>query len=132
MAARGPRHEPRGVVVILPGGFRAREVPAVLAAVRRSLPVNEPRLVIGDAARLAHPDACTVDALARLALRVRRLGLRLFLRQPSPELRELLTLAGLTEVIPWATSAIEPIGQAEAGEEPGRVEEERDARDPTA
>jgi hypothetical protein len=64
-------------------------------------------------------DLAIVDTLARLRLAGRRLGfdLRLY---PSPELRELIDLAGLGEVL----------GQAEEGEEPLRVEEERELDDP--
>jgi hypothetical protein len=64
-------------------------------------------------------DLAIVDTLARLRLAGRRLGfdLRLY---PSPQLRELIDLAGLADVL----------GQAEKGEEPLRVEEERELRDP--
>jgi hypothetical protein len=41
----------------------------------------------------------TVDALARVQLAARRLGLELPLRNASRELRELLDFAGLSEVL---------------------------------
>lgn len=44
-------------------------------------------------------DAATIDALARLALRLRRRGYQLRLRHPSRELLELIELAGLTETL---------------------------------
>ena len=45
------------------------------------------------------PDLVTVDCLARLALMARRQGGRIAVRGASPELRELVELAGLDEVL---------------------------------
>jgi anti-anti-sigma regulatory factor len=45
------------------------------------------------------PTAAAVDALARLALALRRQGSRLRLRHASPELVELIELMGLAEVL---------------------------------
>jgi ABC-type transporter Mla MlaB component len=44
-------------------------------------------------------DAATVDALARLALRLRRCGYRLELRRPSSELLDLIDLTGLADAL---------------------------------
>jgi ABC-type transporter Mla MlaB component len=44
-------------------------------------------------------DAATVDALARLAIRLRRLGYHIRLRRPSRELVELIELAGLSDTL---------------------------------
>ena len=88
-------------------------------------------LILCDLARLASADMATVDALARLALRARRMGCAVNLRDPSTELLELLGLAGLGEVLPCApASGVEVIGQPEEREEPLGVEKERDAGDP--
>lgn len=46
------------------------------------------------------PDAVVVDALARLQLAARRHGCRVRLRNASPELRDLVRLMGLVEVLP--------------------------------
>ena len=46
------------------------------------------------------PDAVTVDALARLQLGARRRGCKVYLRNASRELLELVELMGLTDVIP--------------------------------
>ncbi len=54
-----------------------------------------------------------VDTVARLTLLARRLGGDVLLEDLSPRMRELLDLAGL---------CLETQGQAEAGEEPLRVE----------
>lgn len=45
-------------------------------------------------------DAVTVDALARLQLAARRLGCQVRLCNASRELRELVSLMGLTDVLP--------------------------------
>lgn len=66
----------------------------------------------------------TVDALARLALAARRRGYRLRLRSLSRELRELIELAGLTEVL-----GLEPGRKPEEREQGLGVEEERELGD---
>lgn len=82
---------------------------------------------IGD---VGEPDLETVEALARVRLAARRVGCRMRLHDPSPELCELLALVGLGEVVASnATSVHETRRQAEGGEEPSRVEEERDPAD---
>ncbi|HEU5064985.1 MAG TPA: STAS domain-containing protein [Gaiellaceae bacterium] len=45
------------------------------------------------------PSAATIDALARLAVALRRQGSRLLLVRASPELVELVEYMGLTEVL---------------------------------
>jgi len=45
-------------------------------------------------------DAVTVDALARLQLAARRHGCRVVLRHSSSELRQLVALMGLSDVLP--------------------------------
>lgn len=46
------------------------------------------------------PDAVAVDALARLQLASHRHGCRIGLRDASPALRELVSLMGLSDVLP--------------------------------
>ena len=52
-----------------------------------------------DVGALEYADVGTVDAIAKLQLAVRRQGLDLRLVNVSPELRELIDLAGLCEVL---------------------------------
>ena len=85
-----------------------------------------------DVAVLVDPDVATLDALARLALEVRRAGARIRLSRASPGLRGLVALAGLGEVLPCAESGLEPERQPEHREEARRVEEEGDPGDPIA
>ena len=55
-----------------------------------------------DARELGVPDLATVDALARVQLTAARLGRRLVLQEASLEVRQLLDLAGLADVLPAA------------------------------
>jgi anti-anti-sigma regulatory factor len=82
-------------------------------------------LVVGrvDARRA---DLALVDALVRFQLVARREGGRLRLRNVSEELRRLLELVGLAEVL-----ELEPRGKAELGEQLG-VEEVMEAGDTPA
>jgi STAS domain len=88
--------------------------------------------VIVRADLLGVPPLALVDALCRAALRARRRGARLEIRDASPELRELLELCGVAELVPCRErSAREPGREAEQREQPS-VEEERDPGDPVA
>ena len=49
--------------------------------------------------RDVEPDAVTVDALARLQLAAQRRGCRIRLENASPELKELVALMGLSDVL---------------------------------
>jgi hypothetical protein len=71
------------------------------------------------------PDAVTLDALARLQLAARRVGLEIRLRHATSELQELLAFVGLTELL-----HVEAGGQPEEREQRGGVEEERQLDDP--
>ena len=65
-----------------------------------------------------------VEALARLQLAARRKGLDLRLHVVSRELRDLIQLAGLTQVL-----GVEPRGQPEEREQRVGVEEEGELGD---
>jgi len=73
------------------------------------------------------PNAITLDALARLHLSLRRLGLELCLRNPSSELQELITFVGLGDVL-----RVEAVGKAKQREQRLGVEEERELHDPAS
>ncbi|CAN5288407.1 hypothetical protein BH18ACT4_BH18ACT4_03770 [soil metagenome] len=78
----------------------------------------------------SRPDLAAVDALARLQLEARRLGCSIRLVDPSEELCELLTLAGLAEVVGWGLT-VQVGREAEGGEQVG-VEEVVEPGDPAA
>ncbi|HVS28757.1 MAG TPA: hypothetical protein VHE14_04345 [Solirubrobacteraceae bacterium] len=77
-----------------------------------------------DVGAVVGPDIGTVDVLARLALRLPRLGCELRLQHTPDELRELLAFLGLLDVL-----GVEPAGQAEEREHRLGVEEEGELDD---
>ena len=73
-------------------------------------------------ARWGPADMALADNLARLQLEARRVGCSIELRQPGPDVVELLDLVGLRNVVPDNGSVVEVCGKPERGEERG-VEE---------
>jgi hypothetical protein len=72
--------------------------------------------------RIVDPDGPALDALVRLALTARRMGTSVELRNACPVLVDLITLAGLTDVLVIRTSGetgsvVEVDGQIEQREE---------------
>jgi hypothetical protein len=67
-------------------------------------------------------DLALADSLARLQLEARRVGCSIELRQPGPDVVELLDLVGLGDVVPDGRSVVEMCGKSESCEEAG-VEE---------
>lgn len=75
-------------------------------------------------------DLTLVDRLARLQLCARRLGCSIRLRDLCPELRRLLEVVGLADVLAGEPRlSVEAGGEAEGGEQLG-VEEVMEPRDP--
>ena len=74
--------------------------------------------------RAIAPDLAAVDAVLRLQLEARRVGEEVVLCGTSSDLRALLDLCGLTEVL-----RVEVSGQSEEREEGVGVEEERELDD---
>jgi anti-anti-sigma regulatory factor len=83
--------------------------------------------VILDCARLNDPDVSAVDCIARRVLDARRDGCECRLAHASDELLDLIELTGLGEVL-----RVEVRRESEQGEQPGRVQEERELADPSA
>jgi anti-anti-sigma regulatory factor len=83
-----------------------------------------PSTIVCDVRALS-PDAAAVDALARLQLAARRIGLEIRLRHASSELQGLIVCCGLDDVL-----RVEAGGQAEEREERLGAEEERELDDP--
>jgi hypothetical protein len=83
-----------------------------------------------DARGLVRADLGTVEVLAVAALTARRLGTGVAVVNCSLDLRRVIGLAGLEEVLRCgADSAVEARRQAEQREQASGVEEEDDARD---
>jgi anti-anti-sigma regulatory factor len=78
-----------------------------------------------DVAHVPCADLATIGALARAAVNSKRLGARLRVVNATPELEELLVLAGLDGVLLGRSR-----GQAEQRKQALRVEERRVADDP--
>ncbi len=126
-----PPPEPGTIVLVLSGPIAPADVTGLCVRARMLLESVNPDLVVCDVGGLVDPDAVAVDALARLQLTARQLGCRIRLRQACGQLRELLVLMGLGDVLPCgAASGLEPRGQAEEREQPLGVEEEADPGDP--
>jgi ABC-type transporter Mla MlaB component len=130
-SAPRPPGEPDATVVVLSGPIARADIPALCDRARVLLEGCGADLVVCDVGALDDPDAVTVDALARLQLTARRLGRGIRLSQACGELRELLALMGLKDVLPvGAVLPLEPRGQAEEREQGLGVEEEADPGDP--
>jgi hypothetical protein len=147
MSDRGSRlpAEPSPAMLVMPSAPSRADVESMRDDVRELVGCEgNPMCDVGD---VAEPDADTIDALARLQLLALRLGVRFRFSSASDELRDLLALTGLADVLPCeqppcdpprraasgrSHSSVEPIRQAEQREHALRVEEERDPGDPLA
>lgn len=119
------------IVMVLQGPIPRAAIPAVCERLSNLLAGSDADQVICDVGAVTDPDAVTVDALARLQLKAKRLGYRIWLRHASPRLRALLELTGLVEVVPVLEgSAVEPGRQPEQREHPLCVEEMVQPDDP--
>jgi ABC-type transporter Mla MlaB component len=90
----------RVIVLVIAGSITRDEVARLVRQSGKLLRSCVPGRVLCDVSAVVDPDAATVDVLARLQLAAKRLGQELVLRPVPPELRELLALVGLDEVIP--------------------------------
>jgi ABC-type transporter Mla MlaB component len=136
----------RTIVLVLGGPIDRAIIPALCERLSALLAGTDADHVVCDVGALAEPDAVTVDALARLQLKAKRLGYRIWLRHASRELRALLELTGLVEVVspvepsrhgrpaaglsPGEPSPIQPGWQAEEGEHALGIEEMVEPDDP--
>lgn len=124
---------PRTLVVTIGEVDGPAWMPLLCAAVSRALVVSHAERLVCDVATVRHPDAATVDMLARLQLTARRAGSSACIRAASPELLWLVRLMGLEEVLGGAeTSGVDAVWQPEEGEELLGIQEERDPTDPVA
>jgi ABC-type transporter Mla MlaB component len=129
--ARELRPHPRTIVVVVGGPIAPGGIAALCERVRVLLEGSPADQVVCDVSALVDPDAVSVEALARLQLTARRLGRRIRLRHACGELKELLSLMGLREVLGLVPeSGLEPKGQAEEREQRLGIQEEGDPADP--
>ncbi len=80
------------------GPITRADLPGLCARVRRLLANSDADLASCDVSDVA-ADAVTVDALARLQLAARRHGCRVVLHHSSSQLRQLVALMGLSDVL---------------------------------
>jgi ABC-type transporter Mla MlaB component len=90
----------RPAVLVIRGPVRPDAVAGLCAHVRALLQDPAVPLVTCDFSGVARPDAVTLEAIARMQLTARRMGRSIRLSRSCPELRALLALAGLTDVVP--------------------------------
>ena len=122
--------QPKTIVLAI-DSLQPDDVPGLMERASAFVAPDGTTVLLCDVARLADVDMATIDALGRIALRARRLGCAVNLRDAPPELLQLLAFAGLSDVLPCdPSSGVEVTGQPEQREEPLGVEEERDAADP--
>jgi ABC-type transporter Mla MlaB component len=115
---------PRTIVFVFDGRVDREDVPSIWRRAAALLEGSGAEVALCDVGALA-ADAATIDALARVQLAARRLGRDVCLCDVSDDLRQLLTFAGLADVL-----GVEPVGQPEQREERLGVEEEGELADP--
>jgi len=116
--------------VVISGPLAPTDVAALCERVRVQLEGCEAAVLVCDAGAL-HADVATLGALARLQLTARRRGHRIQLHVPSRELRALLDLCGLADLLPVSPGLrLEPVRQAEEREQARGVEERVERGDP--
>ena len=91
---------PGSSVLVLTGPIARDDIPGLCKRAHGLLERCDADPVVCDVGELAHPDAATIDALARLQLTARRLGRRVVLRSACGELEALVLLLGLRDVLP--------------------------------
>jgi ABC-type transporter Mla MlaB component len=102
--------ELRKRVVVIAGSIEPADVEALCERARRVLVDVDADPVICEV-NAVRADLAAVDALARIALTARRLDRGIELRAATPDLRELLALAGLADVVRCAPeSGLDPRG----------------------
>ena len=107
--------------VAIRGPIDRADLPGLFARVCALLESAGPGDVLCDVENVT-ADAVVVDALARLQLAARRRGCRILLRGASRELRELVAIMGLAEVLTVSAEAGEAARTAGSGcRSPGRT-----------
>jgi ABC-type transporter Mla MlaB component len=89
---------PQAIAFAIRGPIESADLPGLCERVCGLLAENRTDLALCDVAGV-DPDCVTVDALARLQLAARRHGCRVRLRNASPELIDLVTFMGLSDVL---------------------------------
>ena len=100
-----PDRDPTTGLLVIAGPVRgADDVRALCERLAKVMTKSDAGTVVCDVHGLP-PDARALEALARLQLTARRARRRIRLQRAAPELLELLSFAGLADVIPSTTTA---------------------------
>jgi ABC-type transporter Mla MlaB component len=101
-----PRGDPgAAMVLVVEAPIGRSDIPGLCARVCRLLDASDAATVVCDVGAHA-PDAVTVDALARLQLAASRRGKSIELHHTRAELRALLELMGLGEVLTFVSDEL--------------------------
>ena len=100
------------------------DIPVLCAGLAELLRERAGDLVVCDVGGIARTDVVTVEALARLRLTARRHGRRFVVAGAGADLRDVIRLVGLADVLPQVG------GEAEDREQARGVQEVVDGRDP--
>jgi ABC-type transporter Mla MlaB component len=92
-----PSHRSNAALVIAP--VTGEDLRALCARAECRLRAGEPRLVVCDLRALLDADVGSVEAIARLRLVARRRGGEVRVRRTPDEVRELIDLMGLSEIL---------------------------------
>ncbi len=125
-----PTSGPHEVAFAIRGPIRRADLPRLCDRVCAVLAESTAVVVDCDVAGV-HPDAVTVDAVARLQVAALRRGCAVRLQNASEPLLELVELMGLTHVLSERTRGLlgELEREPEAREKRGRIEEEGELDD---
>lgn len=124
------QHDPSTGLFVIATPIGDGDAPRLCERLRIIINASDGELIVCDVAALP-ANVRTIEALARLQLTARRHGRRIRLQRASRELRQLIELVGLSEVLA-ARPALRGrrSGNAEEREHPGGVEEGVDRDDP--
>ena len=90
----------RSVVLVIHGVVTPDAVSELCTRVRALLADPAIDVLTCDLSGVVDPDAAALEALARMQLTARRMGRSIRLRHVRPEMRALLALSGLSDVVP--------------------------------
>jgi ABC-type transporter Mla MlaB component len=92
---------PSGTSILMLGPTITRaRIPALCEELLVLLSDSDTAVVVCDVGAIAAPDAAAIEALARLQLTARRLGRSIRVQRAGRDLRDLLALTGLHDVLP--------------------------------
>jgi anti-anti-sigma factor len=94
-----PPDEPDTTILVFNGRIEHAEIPLICKWAGPLLADRHAGLLVCDVSDVVHPDAVTLDALARLQLTAKRMGHKVVIRHASHQLKDLLDITGLKDVV---------------------------------